>query len=128
MWIPSSTASRLHAWHSNPRGSQAMVLGYAWSTLNALPCRRGNPDAVCGSEFDTGDFGGEPYGLQACPSAWPSLKCQQKLVSEYILDSVEIRPNADRTLESQKEGFTSAVVRQLGHAVLSSVCFKEVTL
>src|SRR5215469_379119 len=80
------------------------------SILNVLPCR-GNPDTICGCKFDTGDFGGEPYGLQARPSAWPSLKFQQILVSEYVLDSVEIRPDAHRTLESQKERFPSAVVR-----------------
>src|SRR5215469_8971163 len=114
-------------------GIQILVAPRLWcwdtgeSILHPLPCR-GNPDAICGRKIDTGDFGGDPYGLQACPSAWPSLKCQQILVSEYILDGVEIRPDAHRTLESQKEGFPSAVVRQLGHTVLSGVCFEEVAL
>src|SRR5215472_293061 len=77
-------------------------------------CR--DPDVIGCSDLKIRRVGGNVDALQSCSLPGHGAKNQEILVVEYLLEPVEIRFEAHRSLESQSKEFSAAFIGDSPHS------------
>jgi hypothetical protein len=74
---------------------------------------RFDPDVIRGQNFRIGKFGFDPYPLETSFLLWHSEEDQEVLIVESLLESVQVRFEADQIGRSQGVAFTAGLFRDL---------------
>src|SRR5271156_1120468 len=105
-----------------PESRQRLVL-FAVSGL----IRRGNPHVVSRCNFETRGFSGYFDALQTGLIFRDGPENQIILIVEDALQPIQIGPEADQVLRSERKIFSPRLVRDLAHTTLTQLRFPSVS-